>query len=400
MAGRAKQPILIAGAGIAGLALALGLAKRGISCRLLERRQELSEAGAGIQLGPNAMHVLRRLGVAAALEAECGRPTEIYVCDGGSGRHIGSLPLGPAMEARYGAPYRVCHRADLQDALAQAVRAAGVPVVTGFEVEHWVETDVGIIVDAADGRSERGDILVGADGIWSPIRRLLHPGLEHRYAGKMAARALAPADLVAERFTRAVTGVWLGPSAHVVHYPIRAGREVAVVCIVDEPVAREGWGGQIDVAAVLHKLDGFAPELQDLLQLASGWRSWSLYDPAPLPSWSRGRVGLIGDAAHPVLPFLAQGGAMALEDAETLAAILGRDAAPAPAGAAFVVLEKVRRARVLKVQDASRANGRIFHMSGMQALARNVVLSIVPGSMMMSRYDWLYRWNGDDIATG
>lgn len=388
------EPVLIAGAGIAGLALALALARRGIASRVLERRDELSEAGAGIQLGPNAMHVLARLGVAARLEPEAGRPAAIQVHDGSSGHRLATLPLGDAMAAQFGAPYRVAHRADLQAALVGAVHdAPAIALITGFDVAAWEETDGGVRVRSASGPSANGAALVGADGIWSTVRRALFPEHPLGYAGKRAARAMIPAQLAAARFKAPSTGVWLGRDAHVVHYPVRGHREIAVVAIVDEKVAREGWGGPIEASDVLARLDGFAPELLEFLDLAVEWRVWSLYDPPPLPAWSRGRVAVIGDAAHPILPFLAQGGAMAIEDADTLAALLA--ASPLDPVVAFAKFEALRRARVLRVQEASRANGRIFHLHGLPGLARDFALGLAPGRMMMARYDWLYGWNGD-----
>ena len=300
------------------------------------------------------------------------------------------------MTARFGAPYRVAHRADLQAALYGAVQEApGISLVTGFEVADWREVDASVEVVSEAGTRERGIALVGADGLWSVVRRRLFPEHPLTYAGKMAARTMIPAQLAAPNFSAPVTGVWLGRDAHVVHYPVRGHREIAVVVIVDETAPREGWGGEIDAKAVLGRLGGFSAELMEFLDLGVEWRVWSLYDPPPLPVWSSGRVGLIGDAAHPILPFLAQGGAMAIEDAETLASLIAIK--PGDPAAALARLETLRGARVRRTQDASRANGRIFHLHGAAGLARNVALGLMPGRLMMGRYDWLYGWNGDAI---
>ena len=394
----AARPVLIAGAGIAGLTLALALARKGRSSRLLERRNELSESGAGIQLGPNAMQVLTRLGVAPLLEPLAGQPQSILVYDGASGRELAALPLGDAIADRFGAPYRVAHRADLQGALLTCVqREPAISLMTSFEVAAWEASEGGVRVRSAAGQIEDGAALVGADGVWSGVRRAMFPDHPLTYAGKLAVRTIILAPPVGSRFALPSTGVWLSRDAHVVHYPIRGGREIAVVAIVDEPSPRDGWGGKIESDVVLQRLSGFTLELREFLRQAWNWRGWSLYDPAPLPAWSRGRVGLIGDAAHPILPFLAQGGAMAIEDAETLAALLA--ALPDDPGAAFVKVETLRRARVARVQVASRANGRIFHLHGAAGFARNAALGVVPGSLMMSRYDWLYGWNGDAVLS-
>ncbi len=392
-----RRPVLIAGSGIAGLTLGLALSRLGLASLLLERRAELSEAGAGIQLGPNAMRVLQRLGVAGHLEPFAGKPETIDVYDGATGRPLTRFPLGRYIEQRFGAPYRVAHRSDLQSALLTAARArSDIEIVTGFEVTGWTPSEAGLTVTAADGRTAEGDMLVGADGLWSTVRRRVHPEHPLIYSGKLAARTVIAADSAGERFARAATGVWLAADAHVVHYPVHAGRDIAVVVIVDEASPREGWGGAISSTSVQARLIDFAPELLEFLSVGHDWHAWSLYDPPPLPAWSKGNVGLIGDAAHPILPFFAQGGGMAIEDADTLAALIAKSpGAPAHAFAAF---EHLRRTRVLRVADASRDNGRTFHLSGPMAVARNLTLKLAPGSLMMRRYDWLYGWNGDDIS--
>jgi salicylate hydroxylase len=389
------RPILVAGAGIAGLTLGLALSQRGIATRLLERREVLSEAGAGIQLGPNAMHVLQRLGVCAHLEPSAGAPQSIDVVEGASARVLSRFPLGDHIARRFGAPYLVAHRADLQGALLAAAHTRpDIEIVTGFEVTGWAKDGHDIVVSAPDGRTIRTDALVGADGIWSTVRRTLAPDHALIYSGKMAARTVVPAEIAGERFARQITGVWLAEDAHVVHYPVRAGREIAVVVIIEEPSPREGWGSEITSTSVLARLIRFAPELLTFLGQAKEWHAWSLYDPTPLASWSRDGVCLIGDAAHPILPFFAQGGGMAIEDAETLAALLSKEAAP---HAAFERFARLRRDRVIRVQGASRDNGVTFHLAGAMAAARNLVLALAPGSLMMRRYDWLYGWNGDAV---
>lgn len=389
-----RPPILIAGAGIAGLTLALALARKALPCRILERRSEPAEAGAGIQLGPNAMGVLARLGAAEAIEQFAGRPEAIEVSDGASGRLLAGLPLGAAIQRRFGAPYRVMHRADLHQALLGACRAqSGIEIVTGFEVTGWEESGPLVTVSSTDNSTAEGSALVGADGIWSTVRRRLFPDAPLIYSGKMAARTIIPAGAAGPQFARAVTGVWIARDAHVVHYPVRAGREIAVIVIVDEAVPREGWGGEIAGDAVMSRISHFAPDLLAFLRNGSNWHSWSLYDPIPLRGWYRGRAVLTGDAAHPILPFLAQGGAMAIEDAETLANVIA--ITPDNPAAAFPRFERLRQPRIIRVQNASRDNGVIFHLGGPMGLARNAALATVPGTMLMRRYDWLYGWQGD-----
>jgi salicylate hydroxylase len=213
---------------------------------------------------------------------------------------------------------------------------------------------------------------------------------ELAYAGKLAARALiAPCEARAGG-PAGDTSVWLAPGAHVVRYPVMSGGGCAVVAILTHPRPDPGWAAHLDGAILAAAVAGFADEVRAMLAAADGWRAWALFDPEPLPAWSRGRVGLVGDAAHPVLPFLAQGGVMALEDAVTLARLLARDRAdPAAALAAFA---RVRRARVAAVQQASRTNGRIYHLAGLAAAARDLALRALPARRVMAGLDWLYGW--------
>lgn len=397
-------PVLIAGAGIAGLTLALALANRGIACRVLERSETISEAGAGIQIGPNAMQVLRRIGVADLLEPAAGKPEAIVVSNGATGRVLARMPLAGFMEQRHGAPYWVAHRADLQAALLTRVRQCPeIEIATGFEVASWTDLEASaphgsIGVQSATGTHAYGRCLVGADGIWATTRRRLFPQSPIVYAGKMAARTIIPMPLAEGRFAIPHTGIWLGRDAHVVHYPIRGHREIALIAIVDAAELNSGklgesWGGKITSPDVLRRLHRFTPELLSFVSKGAEWRMWSLYDTPPLPAWSRGDIVLIGDAAHPILPFLAQGGAMAIEDAETLAAAL--DLWPGDNRKAFAAFEAARRARVLRVQASTQRNGSLYHMSGLTGIARDFGMSLMPGRQLMQSYDWLYGWNGD-----
>ena len=392
----ADRPVLIAGGGIGGLSLAIALARNGIGCCVLERRSEFEEAGAGIQLGPNAVGVLTRLGVAARLKPSAGKPEWLRVHDGGSGRLITELPLGGWIKERHGYPYWVAHRADLHAALLETARALPlVEFTSGCEVVSF--RSAGNIVQAyeADGSLHEAAVLVGADGIWSAVRRQLWPGAKLSYSGKTAARAVIDRSIAPVRFSDMATGVWLSPSGHVVHYPVRGGAEIALVAILKENWPGEGWGLPVDRSALLQKLAPFSSPLTEFLALAEDWRRWPLYDPAPLDRWSQGSVTLLGDAAHPVLPFLAQGGALAIEDAETLAtALRSWPYDPAPALAPF---ERARRPRAVRIQKASRRNGQIYHLSKPFSLARDLSLAAVPGSRMMARYDWIYGWKPEAL---
>lgn len=392
-----RPPILIAGGGVAGLAVALGLAQNDIECHILERRRAFSEAGAGIQLGPNGVRALAAIGALDALVPLAGRPDAIHVRDGRSGTLLAALPLGDWIEQRHGAPYLVVHRRDLQAALLAAVaEQPAITVHTGFAVER-IEPDRGAVrVLADDGREQSGAALIGADGLFSTVRRHLHPKWQPQFSGRTAARAVVPADAMPTPLDGNATGVWLAPNAHVVHYPVRGAREVAVVVIRAEGWHQEGWSGPVEAADLSRALEAFAPALRQALSQPTDWRRWALFEATPLPSWSdaTGRIVLIGDAAHPVLPFLAQGGSLALEDAIVLARLLAANAADIRS--AVTTFEALRKARTTAVAAAARSNGRIYHLGGIAAAARNSALRLAPPGRLMARYDWIYRWRPAD----
>jgi salicylate hydroxylase len=293
----------------------------------------------------------------------------------------------------------VAHRGDLHAALLSAAgEDRSIELVTGFEVAQFAAGTDMVRAECVDGGgSAEGQVLIGADGLWSTVRRALFPGHAPRFAGRMAVRTVIDGRRAGGRFAEPKTGVWLGRGAHVVHYPVRAGEGIACVIIAnaDSP-QHEGWGHPVGREVALTRLAGFAPELLRFLELGRDWYAWSLFEAEPLPLWSKGRVGLIGDAAHPMLPFLAQGGAMALEDAATLAEALS--AFPRDPSHALRAYEGARRRRVARVQSASRANGRVYQSMGLGAHLRDLALGAVPGSILMRRYDWLYGWRGDPLA--
>jgi salicylate hydroxylase len=388
-------PVLIAGGGIGGLALALALARLGRSSTVLERQQRPAVAGAGIQLGPNGVRALRWLGVADALAPQVGEPDAIAVRAGASGRRLARLPLGRWIADRHGAPYWVMHRGDLYRALAGAAGAHPlIQMRTGFEVIAAEETAGQVTVSDAGGLRVAGPVLIGADGLWSAVRRALLPESGPRPAGAIAMRTVLPAA-AAEGLDGGCVGLWLSPAVHVVHYPVRRGREVAVVVIAREADARQGrgWDAQVEASRLRRRLAPFHPSLTDVLAPGSGdgwpWREWTLYTLSPLPAWVRGRIALLGDAAHPMLPYLAQGGALAMEDAIVLAGCLHAAADPPAALGHF---EALRMARARRVQAASLRQGRIYHLPPPLSWGRDAVLSLTPGGWLMAGYDWLYAW--------
>lgn len=391
----ADLPILIAGAGIAGLAAALALARTGRTVTVLEKRAAAPEEGAGIQIGPNGSRILKELGVARHLSHLIAAPESIHVMDGLTGQGLTRLPLGRTIEERHGAPYWVLHRADLHGALRAAASAQ--PLITlreAAEVTGASSDPAGVTVRLADATSLRGTALLGADGLWSAVRSAVFAPPPLVFTGKCALRAVIPADALPPSLSAADTTIWLRPAAHIVHYPVRGGREIAIVAIFDDKELGETWAGTVELASVASRTAGFPAALRTLLARPTLWRQWSLYAPAAPMPWVSGRIALIGDAAHPPLPFLAQGGVMALEDAVVLAALIaGATAADLPSR--LMDYERRRRPRTTHVMETSARNGRIYHLDGVMRLARNAVLRSAPPAVLIGRYDWIYGWQPD-----
>jgi salicylate hydroxylase len=392
-----ERPILIAGGGIGGLVLALALARLGRASTVLERQRALSAAGAGIQLGPNAVGALRGLGLADALRPWVGEPEAIDVHAAVSGRRLARLPLGPWIADRHGAPYWAVHRGDLHRVLAEvAAREPLVEVCNGFEVTSVGQSAAAVSVHDGAGRSHSGPLLVGADGLWSAVRRSVAAQSAPRAVGATATRTVIPA-VRAEALPARSVGLWLGRAAHVVHYPVRAGAEIAVTVIAREDWQGRAWDAEADPGALRTRLAPFHGALVEALLPCGGaahtWRKWALHALPSLPAWAQGRIVLIGDAAHPVLPFLAQGGALAVEDAVTLARCL--DAA-ADVGSALARFGAERATRARRIQAASRRQGRIYRLAAPFSWARNAVLALAPADRLMAGFDWLYGWRPPD----
>jgi salicylate hydroxylase len=400
MAGRdtlGDWPILIAGAGIGGLTSALMLAQNGFDVVVAERRTGVDEIGAGIQLSSNASRLLIDIGLGAALARAAGEPERLVVRRGESGARVMTMPMGKAVRDRYGAPHYVIHRADLQTILLDAVRSEPrIRLVFGRTVAS-VETQgdrAVVAMETANGPETRETgLLIGADGLWSRTASAVGDHTEARFCGYVAWRGTVPADRAPEPFRRAETGLWMGSSAHVVHYPVRGGKSVNVVAILADRNSEPGWSRPGDADMFHHRFKSWSADLRALFAGVEEWQVWSLFDRDPRRKWVCGRVALLGDAAHPVLPFLAQGGALAIEDAAVLAGQLARR--PADLTLALETYQALRQARARRVQSAARFNGRAYHLPAPLAIARDLVLGGMGGDGLLSRYDWLYGWTPD-----
>lgn len=384
------QSALIAGAGIGGLATAITLRQAGMRVRVVERRPLLSEEGAGLQLGPNAVASLRRMGVADRLAPFAHVPGSIAMRDGTSGALLTELPLGSWIAERHGAPYWTLHRVDLHNALRDGALAAGAEISTGCDVRGVELLPSGPTLKTGSGDRLEADLIVGADGLWSTVRDPLFDVTRPRATGLYAARATIPRAALPSASDRAAVGVWLMPDAHCVHYPVRAGDEINIVVILKGALGdADHWSQPLASSELMAAVRSFAAPLRELLGTVPAWLRWPLLARDPLPSYVRSRVALIGDAAHPTFPFFAQGAAMAIEDAEALAAAIARS--PRSLADALQNYDRVRRPHTQKLVRAASENGRIYHLDGPMRLARNAALAMIPASILMSRYDWIYR---------
>ena len=389
-----SRTIIVAGAGIGGLTAALALIRAGFRVVVIEQAEQLEETGAGIQLSPNATGILFKLGAGEHLRRHAVAPEAISVRRAASAREIVRIPLGPAAELRYGAPYWVIHRADLQAGLIEALETTSDFVLRlGSRVEDYAVHAHGITVQARArfaSSDEHGIALIGADGLWSTLRARLGDRTRPQFRNGTAWRALVPADRVPPHAREAATVLWLGPNAHLVHYPVKAGAMINLVAIVRDDRPVKGWSAAGRRADLLGRFSGWHKDARALIAAAQTWQRWSLYDrPLPHP-WGVGPVTLLGDAAHPMLPFLAQGGAMAIEDAAVLADCLARHSADPPVG--LRLYEGLRRHRATRAQRHARRNGRVYHLKGPAAFARDLALKIMGGNRLLRRYDWLYDW--------
>ena len=311
--------------------------------------------------------------------------------DAGSGRDLVRLPLGDWIERRHGAPYWTAHRKDLHAALAARVRADPLVRLTlSTDAIDAASDDNGVAVASSDGRTFYGRALIAADGLWSDVRRRVFGSGPPRFAFKSAARSVVSIDKVPPALLGAETGLWLSANAHVVHYPVSAGKEMAIVVILRDRDGGEDWSARVDAGWIAAAASDFAPGLRRLLAAPESWRKWSLHTLPSPRTWTRGRIALLGDAAHPVLPFLAQGAVLALEDAVVLADALARR--PRDTANALRDYERLRRPRAVRVERAARWNGHAYHMSGVLAAARDGVLASVAPERLMARYDWVYGW--------
>jgi len=385
--------LVLVGAGIGGLTAALSM-PAGVRVTLVEQAETLREAGAGLQLSPNATRVLHGLGLEPALAAVAFEPRAAEVRAAADGRLLLRQPLGQTARARWGAPYLHVHRADLQALLLEAVLSRpGVELRTGARLAGVEQDSDSATAVLETGERLAADALIGCDGLRSQVRAHLWGEDRPRYTGHTAWRGTVDAARLPPGLVAPVAAVWAGPGRHFVHYYVAGGSRVNFVGVVErDEGAAESWTARGDPAELARDFAGWPDPVRAIVAAAVDPLRWALYDRAPSTVWSRGRVSLLGDAAHPMPPFMAQGAAMAIEDAQALGRAL---AGSQTVEAALRRYEAERRPRTLRVQAASRRNGALFHLPqglGRMAFGAAATLDRFDPSGGSRRFDWLYGW--------
>ncbi len=391
------EPILISGGGIGGFAAALALSQAGYPVQLLEQSDTFSEVGAGIQLGPNVFRMFDRLGITEAVNDLACFPDALIMLDALNGDQITKIPLDGSFRERFGKPYAVIYRPDLHKVLIDACEA--LPLVTlsvNQKVERFEDTGDGVLVHTKEGTTHAGAALIGADGLWSPVREQIVGDGRPKVSGHIAYRAVLPIDDVPEHLRINAAVLWAGPKTHLVHYPLRRGELFNIVAVFHSDRYEEGWDSYGDPVELSEKFAGEHDSVLQLLEKIDSWRMWVLCDREPIKTWSKGRVTLLGDAAHPMLQYLAQGACMATEDAVCLASRLVRH--DGDFETAFKAYQDDRYLRTGRVQLTARIYGDIYHAAGVTAELRDMMLSGRTPEQAYQGVSWLYGGIDDDGA--
>jgi salicylate hydroxylase len=382
-------PILVAGGGIGGLVTAFALARQGFAVRVFEQSPEFREVGAGIQLGPNIFRVLDKIGLKEAVLGDAHRPPAQEMRDALTGRLITRVPLDDAFVERFGQPYAVTHRADIHSVILNAclgndlVKLENNQCVDGFE-----DRGDGVMVTLASGERVHGRALIGCDGMWSTIRERVVGDGKPRVSGHIAYRAVLKRSEVPDDLWRPDVVLWAGPRTHFVHYPLRRGELYNLVAVFHSDRYEEGWNTEGSTELLWQHFKGQRPEVMRMLERIETWRMWVLCDREPVRNWSKGRVTLLGDAAHPMLQYLAQGACMATEDAVVLAEKVA--ASPDDLPAAFKAYERERYLRTGRVQIMARVYGDFYHARGVTAELRDLALAGRTAEQSYDGIEWLY----------
>lgn len=387
-------PVLIAGGGIGGLATAIGLAQKGIRSLVLEKAPELGEIGAGIQLGPNAFHAFDYLGVGDTARAMAVYIDNLRLMDAMDGTEITRIPLDDAFRARFKNPYAVIHRGDLHGVFLKACEAH--PLVglrTASEVKDYDQDGSSVTAILASGERVRGSLLIGADGLWSNIRKRVVGDGAPRVSGHTTYRSVIPTEEMPADLRWNAATLWAGPKCHIVHYPLKGWKMFNLVVTYHNDAPSPEAGVPVTHDEVKLGFKHVAPVARQIIDKGQNWKRWVLCDRDPVTNWVDGRVALLGDAVHPMLQYFAQGACMAMEDAVALAHHLSeRPDAPEAALAAY---QSLRRLRTARVQLQSREIGsHVYHPAGAHAALRNAVMRARSPQNWYDIVDWLYGSTG------
>jgi 3-hydroxybenzoate 6-monooxygenase len=383
------EPVLIVGGGIGGLTAALALARQGIPSQLIEQAAEFKEIGAGIQLGPNVFWMFEKLGLIEPISALAVFPENLVMLDSITGEEVTRIPLGAAFRKKFHHPYALIHRADLHNVLLEAARKSNlIRLDAAQKIVAVDDTKGGVTAKTASGKDYRGAALIGADGLWSTIRQIVVGDGKPKPAGHITYRAVLPMPEIPEQYRWHNMTFWAGEKVHFVLYPLRTGELYNLVAVFHSDRYEEGWDSFGDPAELHERFAQTCAPVRMLLNKIESWRMWVLCDRPPIKEWSRGRITLLGDAAHPMLQYLAQGAAMAIEDAVCLA-----DQAVAADGdyaAAFRAYQQARYLRTGRVQIMARVYGEFYHAGGVAKELRNMMLGVRTPEDAMAGMEWIY----------
>lgn len=383
-----SRTVVIAGAGIGGLTAALALVAKGFRVTILEKAERLEEVGAGLQLSPNASRILVGLGLAPALAPHAVMPQTVSIMTARSGGEVMRLPL--AAGTHPDAPYWLAHRADLQSALLTAVQSHP-------DIDLRLASPVEAIETTAD-RLRIGDLdaaaLIGADGAWSSVRKMAFPAIPLQFSGLIAWRGTCDAASLPQHLRPSGVQLWMGPRAHLVIYPMSAGQRINLVAILPGAPLPPGWSesGTADEIGRHFAAAQWPGNARAMIDAVDNWRRWPLFTMPDGGAWHSGRIALLGDAAHAMLPFAAQGAGMAIEDAAVLAHCLGATGSDRDIPAALARYAGLRAPRVTRVSRTARQSGQIYHLCGPMALARDTAMRLLGPQRLQARQDWIYNW--------
>jgi salicylate hydroxylase len=393
MSGTGKSFIVVGG-GIGGLAAAVALSQQGVHVSVLEQAAELGEIGAGVQLGPNAFAALDALGVGENARKRAVFTERLIMMDAVDGSEVGSFPVGQAFRDRFKNPYAVIHRADIHTSMLEATRGSNlIHVETSTKVVSVSQDDAGVTAVDQHGRVFKADALVAADGVRSVIREKLFND-PPRISGHVVYRAVVPVAEMPLDLQINAPVVWAGPDCHLVHYPLRDGQQYNLV-VTFHSRDEEEWGvTDGSKEEVLSYFDGICPRARQMLHLPKTWRRWATADRNPLEKWGDGRVTMLGDAAHGMLQYMAQGACMAIEDAVTLGEAMKH--CQGDVLKAFQLYEKSRIPRTARVVLSAREMGRLYHAKGVERLVRNQLWEGRTPERFYDALEWLYGWRAEN----